>query len=71
MIQGGSSPGRDSSESEEEEDDEEDEDEQIIVTMLQSMNSKKLETHQLAEMKLDVDIDKIRSEIKLEFFKEI
>ena len=39
--------------------------------MLKSMNSKKLETYQLKEMKLEVDIEKIRSEIKLEFFKEI
>jgi hypothetical protein len=53
------------------EDDSEDEDENIIVTMLKSMNSKKLETYQLKDMKLEVDIEKIRSEVKLDFFKEI
>ena len=55
------------------EDDEydEDDDEHIIVTMLRSMNSKKLETRQLKDMKLDIDIEKIRSEIKMEFFKAI
>ena len=51
--------------------DDEDDDEHIIVTMLKSMNSKKLETHQLKDMKLEVDIEKIRTEVKLEFFKEI
>ena len=35
------------------------------------MNSKKLETCQLKEMKLEVDIEKIRNEVKLEYFKEI
>lgn len=47
------------------------EDEDIIVTMLKSMNQKKLETYQLKDMKLEVDIEKIRSEVKLDFFKEI
>ena len=50
---------------------EEDEDEHIIVTMLKSMNSKKLETRQLKDMKLEVDIEKIRNEIKMEFFKAV
>lgn len=53
------------------EDDEEEDDEQIIVTMLKSMNSKKLETCQLKEMKLEIDVEKIRQEVKLEYFKEI
>jgi len=35
------------------------------------MNSRKLETCQLKDMKLEVDVEKIRSEIKLEYFKEI
>mmetsp|Transcript_18691 Transcript_18691/g.23330 ORF Transcript_18691/g.23330 Transcript_18691/m.23330 type:complete len:83 (+) Transcript_18691:135-383(+) len=39
--------------------------------MLRSMQSKKLETCQLKEMKLEIDIEKIRSEIKLEYFKEL
>ena len=52
-------------------DDEEDDDELIIVTMLRSMNSKKLETCQLKEMKLEIDIEKIRNDIKLEYFKEL
>ena len=52
-------------------DEEEDEDEHIIVTMLKSMNSKKLETRQLKDMKLEVDIEKIRNEIKMEFFKAV
>ena len=50
-------------------DEEDDEDEHIIVTMLKSMNSKKLETRQLKDMKLEIDIEKIRNEIKMEFFK--
>lgn len=50
---------------------EEDDDEQIIVTMLKSMNAKKLSTCELKDMKLEVDIEKLRSEIKLEFFKGI
>ena len=51
---------------------EDDEDEElIIVTMLRSMNSKKLETCQLKEMKLEIDIDKVRNDIRLEYFKEI
>ena len=52
-------------------DEEEDEDEHIIVTMLKSMNSKKLETRQLKDMKLEVDIEKIRNEVKMEFFKAV
>ena len=56
---------------ENDEDEQEDEDEHIIVTMLKSMNSKKLETRQLKDMKLEVDIEKIRKEIKMEFFKSI
>jgi len=51
--------------------DEDDDEELIIVTMLRSMNSKKLETCQLKEMKLEIDIDKVRNEIRLEYFKEI
>lgn len=51
--------------------DDEDDDEHIIVTMLKSMNSKKLETCQLKDMKLEIDIEKIRQEIKLEFFRKI
>ena len=51
--------------------DDEDDEELIIVTMLRSMNSKKLETCQLKEMKLEIDIDKVRNEIRLEYFKEI
>ena len=51
--------------------DDEDDEELIIVTMLRSMNSKKLETCQLKEMKLEIDIDKVRNEIRLENFKEI
>ena len=47
------------------------EDEQIIVTMLKSMNSKKPETGQLTHMSLEVDIEKIRQDVKLQFFKEI
>ena len=39
--------------------------------MLRSMNSKKLETCQLKEMKLEIDIEKIRNEVKLEYFKEL
>lgn len=39
--------------------------------MLRSMNSKKLETCQLKEMKLEIDIEKIRNDIKLEYFKEL
>ena len=39
--------------------------------MLKSMNSRKLETGQLKDMKLEVDIEKIRKEIKLEFFKDL
>ena len=35
------------------------------------MNSKKLETCQLKEMKLEIDIEKIRNDIKLEYFKEL
>ena len=50
---------------------EDEEDEHVIVTMLKSMNSKKLEAGQLKEMNLEVDIEKIRTEIKLEFFKGI
>ena len=41
-------------------DEEDEDDEHIIVTMLRSMNSKKLETRQLKEMKLEVDVEKIR-----------
>ena len=52
-------------------DEEDEEDEHIIVTMLKSMNSRKLEAGQLNDMNLDVDIEKIRQEIKLEYFKEI
>ena len=55
----------------EEYDEEEDDDEQIIVTMLKSMNAKKLSTCELKDMKLEVDIEKLRSEIKLEFFKGV
>ena len=51
------------------EDDEEDE--HIIVTMLRSMNSKKPEAGQLSDMNHEVDIEKIRSDVKLEYFKEI
>ena len=43
----------------------------VIVTMLKSMNAKKLSTCELKDMKLEVDIEKLRSEIKLEFFKGI
>ena len=50
---------------------EDEEDEHIIVTMLRSMNSKKLEAGQLKDMKLEVDIEKLRQEIKLFKFKEI
>ena len=39
--------------------------------MLRSMNSKKLETCQLKDMKMEVDFEKIRTEIKLEVFKKI
>ena len=39
--------------------------------MLKSMNSKKLETCQLKEMKLEVDIEKIRSEYRLYKLKEL
>ena len=39
--------------------------------MLRSMNSRKLETYQLKDMKLEVDIEKIRNDIKLEFFKDL
>lgn len=39
--------------------------------MLRSMNSKKLETGQLKEMKLEIDIEKVRNEVKLERFKEL
>lgn len=52
-------------------DSEEDEDREIIITMMKSMNSKKLETCQLREMQSEIDIEKIRTEVKLEFFKEI
>ena len=51
--------------------DDDDEDEHIIVTMLRSMNSKKLEAGQLKDMKLEVDVEKLRQDIKLEFFKGI
>ena len=40
--------------------DDDDEDEHIIVTMLRSMNSKKLEAGQLKDMKLEVDVEKLR-----------
>ena len=71
LIQG--SPGRSSDEYGTESDDlsDEDDEEHIIVTMLRSMNSKKLETRQLNDMKFEIDIEKIRSEIKLEFFKRL
>lgn len=49
----------------------EDDDEHIIVTMLKSMNSKKLECRQLKDMKLEIDIEKIRSEMKMEYFRTI
>lgn len=58
-------------EDDDEYDEEEDDDEQIIVTMLKSMNAKKLSTCELKDMKLEVDIEKLRSEIKLEFFKGV
>jgi len=68
---GGTTDDDDYYDEDEEEDDDEDDDEHIIVTMLRSMNSKKLETCQLKDMKLEVDVEKIRSELKMEFFKEI
>ena len=77
MVEGGINgpPGYDGSEifgdPTDDDEDVEDEDEHIIVTMLKSMNSKKLETRQLKDMKLEVDIEKIRKEIKMEFFKAV
>ena len=67
----GNDVGMESGEDGEDDEYDEDDDEHIIVTMLRSMNSKKLETRQLKDMKLDIDIEKIRSEIKIEFFKAI
>lgn len=54
-----------------EDESEEDEDKEIIITMMKSMNSKKLETYQLRDMQNEIDIEKIRTDVKLEFFKRI
>lgn len=56
---------------ENEDEDEEEEDEHVIVTMLKSMNTRKLEAGQLKEMNLETNVEKLRQEIKLEYFKQI
>lgn len=68
---GGAASSSGSEDGQGDEGDEEDDEEHIIVTMLRSMNTKKLETCQLADFNCEIDVEKIRHDLKVEYFKEI
>ena len=55
----------------EENDDEDTEEEPIIVQMLESMFSRKLEISQQKEMGMNIDIDELAHQLKLEMWKKV